>query len=358
MMMAMSPHTRTGLPAGAGRCPVTVLGIILAAGVCLEIVVRGAGYQVPRWYPRVAADNAWQSASRRMVFVGTSRTFASIDEDLVASALDARVINLGQGFSTMAGHALGLRYLAERGALTGATVVIEAPGGLPDPATWHDPWFSPERPQWLLSVMRPGDLPSLWRSTSPVEDLMTASFRSLAVGSQVAAYREDVRVRALDWIYDRARGRTSQESEREAEVAEDIVLPARRNPADRERIRQAAVLDGERWLVGLRDVDWRSAIVSSMVETVRQAGGRVVLLSVPLSHAMSRGLMTPVADANRRRLTEAERQWGVIRVEVPVEFSDDDFPDLWHLSARGRERFTAGFIALWRAGSYDAGRTP
>jgi hypothetical protein len=340
----------TPLPAGAGRVFLAVCGCILAAGLCLEGAVRVAGYTLPRWYPQVEQDQAWRAASDRVVFVGTSRTFASVDERRLAAERAVGAVNMGQGFSTITTHALGIRYLAERGALAGTTVFVEAPGGMPDASTWHDPWYSIERPQWLLSVMSPADLPALWRSATPVEDAFAATFRGLAVGSRFFAYREDVRVTSLGWIYDRARGRTPVSDEDFAGGDEDIVLPARRNPADRARIRAAAVLDGQRWLVGTREVRWDTTVVATLVETVHAAGGRVIFLTIPLSGPMSVGLRTPIALANQLQFDAALARWGATRLAVPVTFTDDDFPDLWHISRQGRDRFTAAVINAWSPG--------
>jgi hypothetical protein len=347
MLTMPTPTPRTTLPAGAGRLFLAVGACVLAAGLCLEGAVRVAGYALPRWYPQVAQNQSWRGATDRVVFVGTSRTFAAVDHRRFAASGSVPAANMGQGFSTIASHALGLRYLAERGALVGTTVFVEAPGGVPDALTWQDPWYFIERPQWLLSVMKPSDLPALWRSATPVEDAFAVTFRGLAVGSRFFAYREDVRVKSLGWIYDRARGRASVSDEDLAGDEEDIVLPARRNPADRERVREAAVQEGQRWTVGTRPVNWDETVVGTLVRTVQAAGGRVVFLSMPLSDAMAVGLRTPLAQANRLGFDEALVRWGTTRLELPVVFADDDFPDLWHLARQGRDRFSSALIDAW-----------
>lgn len=336
------PRFRTRLPLGSGRLLVAVFVVIIVSGLCLEGLVRASGYQLPRWYPQVAEDQAWRAARERLVFVGSSRTFAAVDEERFAAGSGASAVNMGQGFSTVTTHALGLRYLADRGALAGTTVMVEAPDGLADPATWQDAWFFAERPQWLLSVMRISDLPALWRSETPIEDSLAVTFRGLAVGSRLATYREDVRVTALGWVYDRVRG--------SAPGGDDIVLPARRNPEDNARIREAAMRDGQRWLVGTRPVDWNATVIATLVDTVRAAGGRVVFLSLPLSEAMSTGLRTPIAHANRQRFDDALARWGTMRLQVPATFTEDEFPDLWHLGRPGRDRFTTALIETWNSG--------
>lgn len=344
-------YTPSSWPSGGWRPVAALILAVTTAVVCVETVVRVSGYGPPRWYPQVALDQAWAAAGERVVFVGSSRTLAAVDERAFASALAqpdvaTAAVNMGQGFATIATHALGLRYLAERGLLAGATVVVEAPAGLPDAATWRDPWYFRERPQWLLSVMALSDLPALWRSTTPAENALAATFRSVLVGSRLATYREDIRVEALGWVYDRARGGAS--SATSAEEGEPMVLPARRNPADLERIRAVAVVEGQRWLAGTRTVDWSDTIVRSIVDTVRTAGGRVVFLDVPLSEPMAVALGTPLARRNASTLETAMAQWGARRLVVSATFADRDFPDLWHLSRQGRERFTAALIDAWR----------
>lgn len=342
-----TPSRPTKLPVGAGRLFLALGGCILAAGLCLEGAVRVAGYTLPRWYPQVAQSPEWRAASGRAVFVGTSRTFAAVDHERVASERGVAAVNMGQAFSTITTHALGLRYLADRGGVFGTTVFVEAPGGFPDASTWDDPWYFIERPQWLLSVITARDLPSLWRSATPTEDAFAVTFRRLALGSQLSAYREDVRVSSLGWIYDRVSGRASSAADEQVNADDDIVLRARRNPADHQRIRQAAILDGQRWTVGTHEVDWDQTVVATIAETVRAAGGRVVFLTVPLSTPMSVGLRTPMADVNRRRFDEALVRWGATRLDVPVAVTDDDFPDLWHMSRQGRDRFTTALISGW-----------
>jgi len=162
-------------------------------------------------------------------------------------------------------------------------------------------------------------------------------------------------VTSLGWVYDRVRGRGASAGSvavAAEEDQEDIVLPVRRNPADRERIREAAILEGQRWIVGTRQVDWDTTVVATMVRTVQAAGGRVVFLTLPLSDAMSIGLRTSAAQTNRQRFDEALVRWGTPRMEVPLPLVEDDFPDLWHISRQGRARFTAALINTWAAGPH------
>lgn len=342
----------TPWPAGATRLCLVLVAAIVVSFLVAEGGVRRMGYALPRWYPQLVDDQAWRGAAHRVVLVGTSRVFAAFDEDAMSAGLSregtsTRVANMGQGFSNITVHALGLRLLADRGALRGATVVVEAPGGLPEPQDWRAPWVFTERPQWLVSVLRPGDLPALWRSHTNWEDTLGATARTLFGVSVVARYREDVRSAIIAESAALVRNTPPPGT---SAPAENIVLPGQRNVEDLARIRDVAVADGQRWLAASRTVSWNDSVVASLVRTVQGAGGHVVFVDMPLSSPMAAGLQGALAQANREAFRTAAARWNTPVLTPQVAFSDDDFPDLWHLSADARARYTQAVLAAWSPG--------
>jgi hypothetical protein len=326
--------------------------VLVAAFLILEVAVRQMGYRLPPWYPALAQDQSWRTADHRMVLVGTSRVFAAIDETAVMRTLStqttrAAVANMGQGFSSLVTHALGLRLLADEGLLQGATVVVEAPAGLADPLDWRDPWYLPERPQWLVSVMRARDIPALWWSHTPWEDTLGATARTLFGASVLSRYREDVRSAVIA----QAAGvvpRTPQGASSTGQSGTSaMVLPAQRSDTDLERIRDVAVVEGQRWTAASRDVVWETTVVASIVAWVQAAGGRVVFADMPLSTPMAAGLQTMQTRRNRKTFRQSAARWGVVVITPDVRVTDDDFPDLWHVSVDARARYTQALMNAW-----------
>lgn len=341
---------RTLWPSGATRLGLILLAAVAVVFALAEITVRALQYPLPLWYATLDQDVAWSQTQHRVVLAGSSRIYSAVDDRALAEGLSAdgepvAVANLGQGFSSPASHALGLRRLGNLGLLHGTTVVLEAPGGLADAQDWRDPWYVPERPQWLLSVIEARDLPALWRSRSPVEDLLGFTVRTLFGGSLLMRYREDLRSALMADAAVRL-GLRPRPTGSPGSV-QRVVLPSQRDEVNLDRILAAAADDGQRWIAGQRTVEWKETVAASMVRTVTEAGGRVVFVEMPLSTAMAAGLQSALAQQNRASFQSAARTWGTPVVSVGLPFTDADFPDGWHLSASARARFTRALTEVW-----------
>lgn len=247
-------------------------------------------------------------------------------------------INVGQGFSSVTAHALGVRRLAEAGLLNGATIFLEAPLGVPDTATWTTPWYQIEGAHFLISVIEGRDLPGLWRSSQSAEEKLAASGRWLFTPSWISTYREDIRVRALGRTYgllgvslapvDDGRG-------------------VRRDVDDIGRIRAAAVDAGQQAAHSALVPDWDATVIASIVQRVHASGGRVVFYTMPMSAPMA--VMSSSIAENARTFAEKARLWGVPILSPDVPFTESDFPDLWHLSLPASVRFTDALATTWLA---------
>lgn len=338
-MSTTDQTTRTALPAGwrrlVGLCAATAL--LMFGGA--EALLRLSSYERPRWYP--TAINALAGQPARYLFVGSSRVSAAIDVARFSANLETPrelTVNVGQGFSTVTAHALGLRRLSERGLLRGTTVFLEAPLDVPDSSTWRDPWYMVEAPHFLLSVIGPRDLLGFWRSTQSIEAKLAATGRMMLGPSWIATYHEHVRVEALAGAYSLA-GLSAP--------VEPADRGVRRDVDDLSRIRASAADVARKASLAPVVSDWSTTVTGWIVDRVRQSGGRVVFYRMPMSSAMR--VESDNTRANAHTFREQAAAWGLPLLDAGVVFGDADFPDLWHLSLEASVRFTDGLSAALKA---------
>ena len=160
----------------------------------IEIGVRSWDYVQKSFY-RGAARSV-EAKKVDAIFVGSSRVAASIDAKYFTKISKFNnVLNLGQGFSTIHEHYLGLRNLfaAYPNKMKGVTIFLEAPASLPDWRTWDDEWFFIEQPQFLISTITLRDLLSYLSSNNPWEHKFRIFMAKFLRFSDLFTYRNRIR---------------------------------------------------------------------------------------------------------------------------------------------------------------------
>jgi hypothetical protein len=345
--------TERTLSIPAARLIAAYAAAIVVALLLLETTVRVIGPPVRLWYPLVATWNR----PIRVLFVGSSRVQAAVDPARVTARLgpagDRIDVNLGEGFSTIIEHTLGLRDLGGRGLLRGATVFVEIPGGAPDASRWTDRWYYTEMPDLFAATMRPGDLGRLWASDHSREDKFTGTARTLLQRSLIFTYHEFIRVRFLTAVdaQFRALSRRLAGAGAAAPPTPDLREGGgvRTDFDDRLRIRAEAVVEGQNMLREQRLVtDWNDLVVGTLVSVVQNSGGNVVFFETPLSPPMRLASETAIGLENRRRFLAQAERWGARTILLQDQWPAESFPDMVHLSAAASGRFTDELIAAWR----------
>ena len=345
---------------GPTYMPLLWLAFMCTLLVPIEFVASQTRWLGGRWYPDVIEQ--LQGLPVRYLFVGSSRVSAAVDGARLEQALrgsgDSTTVNVGQGFSTIITHALGLRELGDQGLLRGSVVFLEAPQGMPDASTWHDEWYYIEAPYFLLTVMHAHDLPGLWRSNMSAGLKFAATGRLVFAWSRSLTYRERVRAGGLAAAYTAAQdlqrlvvGAGPSADMRAAE--ERGILRAgggvRIDIDDRQRIRAAAADEGRRMVATQRVVDdWDASVVGDIVRLVRRAGGDVVFYEMPLSSVMRGAYETPTGISNVRSFRRQAAEWRTPILALRRSFPDEEFPDLWHLSREQSVRFTDDLVLSWQ----------
>jgi hypothetical protein len=338
--------------------------------VVIPLVVFGAAEALARaWVSRVSgrtfldrAERVARSGPVDFLFVGSSRVAASIDIGTFAGELartrgrDVRAVNMGTGYATLVEHDFALRELAGKypEAMKGCVVLIEAPGGIPDGlgdgrGRWDQPWSYEGEATWLAPLLRPGDLPALWRSGFDLADKVHFTARDLGNASILIARREVLAESIADGL--RARAESLLLDQRpEAEKA-DLATGGgiRTDPATVTRNRGLARVDARRWLEDRRPIgpDWDDRVLGSIVRRVKAMGGRVAFFEVPLHSLQAGVLQTEVRLADRRAFREQARRWGTPLLELDDTIPDEAFPDIWHLAKSRSPEFTRTLAREW-----------
>lgn len=345
------------VPRGWWRASAWYAVAIAAALIIGEIGVRLSAFTPAQWYPQVTRQ--LDGAPARYMFVGSSRVGVGVAVIAFAEAQPPApsggigpVYNMGLGFSTVIGHAIGLRRMADQGLLRGSLVFVEAPEGIPDTSTWRDRWYYREAPSRLVSVAGPRDLPGLWQSGMSVDDKIGATARTALKGSRLAVHAETIRVNGLAAAYQQAaRLRAALAPEREStgrlELRDDS--GARGDVDDFARIRAAAVEEGRRMLdEQVAVADWDQTVVAGIAGIVRAGGGEVVFFEMPLSPPMRLAAESDTGRLNARTFRAWAAARGIRVLEQRRDFPADAFPDVWHMSAPAADMFTQDLIEAWR----------
>src|SRR4029077_10079920 len=80
---------------------------------------------------------------------------------------ETNVINAASGYSTPAEFYFALRntFREHPGLLEHSVLFLEAPGAMPDPARWSDPWAHAAAPEMLTPLLRREDLTRYWQNS-------------------------------------------------------------------------------------------------------------------------------------------------------------------------------------------------
>jgi hypothetical protein len=280
------------------------------------------------------------------IFAGSSRVAAAID----ANAFSRRIaeatrrvvttVNMSRGYTLLAEHNLALRRLYQRCGpqVRGASVLIEAPAGLPEFSTFDDPWVHSDQPGLIVPLIGRDELIGLWASRTPLADKVFVTARLLPGINYLEATR--TRLLTLD---ERVQRLLASRRRTDAAAAIDLaaaggVMTDRRGV---ERARRLAVALAPATFRDDRGVpDWSATVLMDINRIVREHGGRLVVFYMPLSSVQRAPYQTPTRRADAESFRREAAAAGVQYVEPPFTTRDEDFPDYWHLRASRAGEFS------------------
>lgn len=267
---------------------------------------------------------------------GTSRVAAAIDVEAFEQTLRSqpvsqiRSINLGMGYSRVSEYYFAAReVLAKRpDAFRGATVLLEAPLGLPEYATLDDNWMVEEASGNLAAYLHPSDLPAfLTRSPS------TPLSKFEVVTQVLFGFREHFsRLRfhasqATKFVLSPSRA-APKEASTDLTSAGGIRVDSAGVAAVSEIARRHAQ---EEIRNQVPQRDWEKTTLRMFTALMQESGAKVVLFTIPLSPLQAAPLLTPIRQADRQALDSALVAWKIPMIHPTIQTDESDFPDYWHL---------------------------
>lgn len=326
-----------------------VRGIVFAmlplSALELLIAARALAPAPDLWFSQVVTA----ACSRKVdfVFAGSSRVAAAIDSDAfsrkVAEAARTPVtaVNMGRGYTTLLEHHLALQRLYDtcRGQMSGATVLLEAPDGLPDFSTFRDPWVHSDEPGLIVPLMGPREVVRFWtESRTPVTDKVVVTARLVRSVNYLEATRR--RLLTLDQrlrrhLASRRRPASTGAAPVDLTSAGGVIT----DPRAVERARRLAVsLAPSTFRDSRRVENWSATVLMGINRLVRERGGRVVVFHMPLSSVQQIPYRTRTRRADAESFRREAAMVGIRYLEPSFDAGDEDFPDYWHLRAsRARE---------------------
>jgi hypothetical protein len=343
-----------------------VVPLLMLASV--ELVTRRVLRGQAIWYDReeeVVRRHTGPTPAIDALFIGTSRVQAAIDAKEFARILAGHlgrepvVLNFGMGHSTLTEHYWGVRNLIAAAApdkLRGCTFFVELTCGLPQTLSWDDLPYVADQPQLMLPVLRRADLPRLWHAPIDVQGKLLLTGRWALHGSAALARGERVREQIVTrgaraaatlaerhgWASDPLADEGAADLSREGGIKVDARAVA--------AARDFATRIVERDLQDQTPVaDWDKTVAHDLVEMVIAAGGQVVFFEAPMHRLTVTPYETAIRMEDRRRFGEAAARWQAHILSPDFHARDEDFPDIWHLSATQAKPYSAALAHAFLA---------
>ncbi len=306
------------------------------------------------WYGPVV-DYMKQGGRFHFLFVGTSRTRAAIRPDVFDTLMQQVYktptvsINLGMGWCRLSEHYFGLRHLLEVNPdiLRNVVVFIEAPASIPEYSTWKSDWIVQDRTDLLTPYMHSKDLWNLWRNSTT-----ETSMKFVITANLIAPFMENIpRLRQnalpkLDTLLQSLFTPLTNLGAREKEAPEysDLITEGgiRNDKKGVETAKDLAIR------IAKEDTEkqepWNhfdASIVAEIHHMVKNAGGYVLFLDMPLSNVQQVPYDTELRKRERKQFNDSTlKKWDAIMLHPKFSYDTTDFPDLWHLRKTRAPEFT------------------
>ncbi len=312
-----------------------------------ENTLKKVDEEKPQWYP--GAELTLKHHKVDYVFLGSSRVAAAVNRRVFMKCMEAELgrkvvaINLGQGYSTIQQHYLGLRNLLEKypDSFKNFTVFFEAPGGVVNYyyySKWSYDWVNSGQSQLLTPLLRPADLFHFFMRSS--EDLDTKTYVVLKYylnGLKIIRLRERVKdkidTKLMEWL-------------EKILVRRLNMLPSvpgkKLDLTESGGVRINAQNLFESQAIGVRMVEeelrrlhlcfyWDSTVFGELVQLIKAHGGKVMFFKMPISSLRNRVYVTKLHAGNQAIFKDFLKKWDAQVLYPDFKTTDEDFPDFSHL---------------------------
>jgi hypothetical protein len=242
-------------------------------------------------------------------------------------------INLGQGYSSIQEHYLGLRNLLNKypKSFHDFTVFLEAPGetaNLLYYSQWTDNWINSDQVQLVVPLLRSTDIIPFWMSGSGSPAIKTyITLKYYLNPFKLVRFKERIKekleTKVKEMIQPPSPGQKIDLSESGG---------VKTNPGDIEKIRVSA----ERFAREQTDAqkpfsNWDETVLADLIGLIKSHNGKVIFFKMPVSSVQLKVFRTKIHRDNKVLFKRQLKKWGAVILYPDFSYTDDDFPDLWHL---------------------------
>ncbi len=339
--------------------------LVIPALLFLGMEKRFKHWTIAREQGYVTAMDAPPHGHVDAVFIGISHVWAAIDSGVFdaqvskASGHPFSSLNMGGGQRSLAMHYLGLRNLFQRypEKFRGCTVFLEAPFDMPDKHTWHDPWYYPNAEMNVIRVLHEEDLSRMLANESGLSRKMLIYGLWMENHSSFVSYRKILRARFVS-MCELSTLRAAQKTrlfQQEAESGPDVQAGGTmRTDALAIKIGHDTAIQavaGE--LADQKPVqDWNATVLADLHRLALRNGVQLVLFKMPKHSMFAPPYKTAVRQRDATMLAAALVQWHVPLLKPDFSYTDDDFPDAWHLHRSLRDSYTKQLADAWLKSLY------
>jgi hypothetical protein len=291
----------------------------------------------PAWY--LHADIIAKNHPVDFLFIGSSRVGAAIDSNAFDDYMSTRLgkntlsINLGQGYSSIQEHYLGLRNLLNTcpESFRDFTVFLEAPGETPNLlyySTWTDNWINSDQVQLVVPLLKPPDIIPFWLSGSgspAIKTFITLKyylnpFKLVRFKERI---KEKIETKVKEMIQPPSPGQKTDLSESGGVKTKQVDIARVRTSAQRFAREQ---MDAQEPFL-----NWDETVLADLIKLIKSHNGKVVFFKMPVSSAQLNVFKTKIHRDNRITFKQQLKKWDTVILYPDFSYTDEDFPDLWHL---------------------------
>ncbi len=280
-----------------------------------------------------------------LILVGSSRVAAAVDADILASDLSDRfktpitVVNLGRGYSSPHDKYLAFQVLFEKYKvhLKKTWLLIEAPQGLPDEATWSSSWAIEQELGLISTYMKIKDFYQMafHSSTPPSVAVQIALYRMCRTALMLRKLRDLFVIHSQNW-----RPSWSVVASKRGNLdLENLVLSEKggilSTPQGIQSVRQwvhSPERNEDSETSQQTPVHFKDTVWASVIQLAKHYQIRVAFFQPPMSRNDIQQMQFILMKRGPEQAFREVAEQGMVLLPGVLSFPDTDYPDLLHLS--------------------------
>lgn len=273
---------------------------------------------------------------KKYIFIGSSRVAAAVDVEVISNYDSSVCQNMGRGYTTAAIHYLGLKYALKQNpkCLKNTKVFIESPKGFCNYFyTWEDEWVNEDSPLLIVPYL---DFDSF-------KDFWTHSTNNFFVKVTVSAHYFFRTIRFLTFIKEILDRNSfidilTKTGLVESKKSNSILADKGGIKTDSESIEKTRSMAVEYYgslksqQPVITSVKWGESIFMDMKKLLKENGSELYMFEIPLSSVQGQAYETAGSRENIEEFSNFRKTQNIQYIAIPFETTDNDFPDLWHIS--------------------------